>query len=259
MSHALDGISGNGVNGILVITAARAIFSAPSTSGTLNHSYQLTFSVGNLTGGTLNFEYDIQLAPANGTPQFTFDLIIANGQILCVSRQDIRPYPSLCDSSNRCNKVNITFSNPTIPQVPGFVLSGIATTSPLSETFFTQLTISLINFERRTECPNANPTPWQSLMQNPPIIQPAGMTNACVKVSNTPTVVNTPVANSIQFTTNSPKQQTNTSFEHFLQFRGVPEKQSGACQERLRITLRYFFRNNKGCEVEMYRIAEVVR
>ncbi|MFN4298393.1 MAG: hypothetical protein ACK4EX_01545 [Thermaurantimonas sp.] len=201
MSHSLDGISGNSVNGTLVITATGATFSAPSAGGTLNNPNQLTFSVGNPAGGTFNFEYDLQHNPASGTPQLTFEFKSANGQTLCASRQDIRPYPSLCGSSNRCNKVNITFSNPAIPQVPGFVLSGIATTTPLSETFFTQLTISLVNFERRTECPNTNPTPWQSLMQNPPVIQPAGLTNACVEVSNSASVVNTPIANSIQYTT----------------------------------------------------------
>lgn len=256
-SHLLEGVSGNGINGTIKVTGNNCSLSNPSVGGNVINPNTLGFNVGNPVGGNFFFDYVMTPASLTVTPSLLFEFNGSNNSLICASKVDLRPFSSYCDNANRCDSLNVSFSatnlaNPT-------TVGGALTIGPASQANVTQVTISLVNAERRAECPNAPVSPWTSFYTpNSPILSPAG-TNAGIQHLGNPSVVNTPHPNTLRFTNSSNAPQTILTADHLVQLRGVPEKANAACPERLRYTLRYVITTSSGCVVELYRIVEGTR
>lgn len=254
MSYTISGITGNFVNGTLSIEGISVNLGSPSTGGVSVNPNTINFNLGNPPGGVFNFSFNVVHTPSQLTPSVTFVVKNPNGQILCATQQQIRPYPSIC-GPNRCNRFTVDFTPANLLTPSNTVYSNF-TINPASEANITQVTISLVNFEVRQECPNSAPTAWT---------KPANYNDISLNQNGSgfgpnlggASVVNQPMPNSLQF--NGSGSPPSSSGDHTLTFRGFPPKQNPNCTERIRIKLRYVIRNASGCEVEFYRYVELTR
>lgn len=154
----------------------------------------------------------------------------------------------MCANGNRCDQFTINFGQGHYLQQGNFLTNFII--SPASAAKTTTVTMSLVGVQRRTECPNSNPTPWETLSGVQLVTSGLGTTP--------PSTVNTPMPGSLQFNYEAAGRDASTGADHSIPIRGIPRKANANYPERLRVVLRYIVRNTNGCEGEFYNIFETV-
>ncbi|WP_448518036.1 hypothetical protein [Rhodoflexus sp.] len=256
LSYELSNL-GQAVNGTLIVKASDGTLSNPGAGGSLSGTSQITFNVGNPISGKFEFDFGLTPASATVTPSLTFELKSPTGATVCASKISLRPYPSLCGDTNRCNNFTVTTEPSQIVQNSS-VLYGNFKIAPAQEAKVTSAIISIVNIERRSECQGTNPSPWESIFANGvPMLLTSGSGLGITNIAPA-TYTSSPAPNSLVFTSTGVSDASNGG-DHILNFRGLPEKKNAACPERLRFTLRYLVRNSNGCSAEFHRIAEIVR
>ena len=252
LAYTVNGISGQNANSTLKVSLSNGSLTSPSAGGTLAGTNTINYSLGAPTNGIYSIDFILVPSAPGAVSTLTFELKSANGLIICASSQVIRPQNSLCLSPNRCNKFTVE-TEPTIimPGTTNVIYSNFKIV-PASQGVITSYVVSVVNVERRVECPNQAPSAWETVMSgNSPMVVPNNTTSGSAATSQ-------PLPNSVTVT-NNPQLNFGNGSDHTLTLRGLPEKKNASCPESLRFTLRYIVRNNQGCEVEFYRISEVVR
>ncbi|MCX8020328.1 MAG: hypothetical protein N2747_07545 [Chitinophagaceae bacterium] len=249
-THRLETLMGNFASATVKLTLYNGTFSSPGAGGTLSaNNSVLQYSVSALNSTSGVFSYTAQTT-SGSTPVIFAEIIAPNGNVLCAGNIMIAPHTSLCVKQERiCDNLTPNFiSSALIPQ--GNILQTAFSIQPASGANLMMINVSLVNVERRSECPNTPPTEWTSILSNnQPYINISGIPGAVQ--------ANLPVPNSISVNYNPPLNASNTIYFN-IPFAALPAK-TGTCTERLRFTIRMVFRNNNNCEFEVLRFAEIQR
>ncbi|MCS7035913.1 MAG: hypothetical protein RMJ33_14385 [Saprospiraceae bacterium] len=247
VNYEIKNLPSNAANGVVSATINGGTFAATNPGTLAQNNTVANIPIGSSTS-TLAFSLTLSPASNTATPVITFEVKTNAGQTLCGSLDRFLAYSSTCASGNRCDQFTINFGQAHYLQQGNFVTNFIV--SPPAAAKTTTVTMSLVSVQRRTECPNSNPTPWETLTDAQLVTSGLGTTP--------PTTVSTPVPNSLQFNYGPAGRDASTGADHTISIRGIPRKANANCPERLRVVMRYIVRNTNGCEGEFYNIFETV-
>lgn len=247
VNYELKKLPSNAANGTLSATISGGTFAATNPGTLAQNNTVANISIGTASG-TLAFSLTLSPASNTSTPVVTFEVKTSTGQTVCGLLDRFLAYSSMCANGNRCDQFTINFGQGHYLQQGNFLTNFII--SPASAAKTTTVTMSLVGVQRRTECPNSNPTPWETLSGVQLVTSGLGTTP--------PSTVNTPMPGSLQFNYEAAGRDASTGADHSIPIRGIPRKANANYPERLRVVLRYIVRNTNGCEGEFYNIFETV-